>query len=117
MRRFVGLVIPLVAAATVFALSIDLGRADKPNTYGVWVINVNRSSCDLACRADGHNGAFIAGQYKDSGGNYSICRWSTITADDYLEFGRPGFQHQEGSPDVCKVQGKGSTTRFDCLCK
>jgi hypothetical protein len=40
--------------------------------------------------------------------------------------GRPGFQHQDGSPNVCKVHGvnsgpsvesDGVISSYDCLCR
>jgi hypothetical protein len=109
MGKSLGLVLLLVAA------SIDLGHAQgSPVGDGVWV-TAFKSSCDLVCRAEGRS-PFIAGQYRGNlPGNYLICRWRD--AGTPAEVGRPGFQHQEGSPNVCKVQGRGSTERFDCLCK
>lgn len=114
MRKFAGLVTALFATAMVFALVsvIEPSKAREPKGY--WIAAIE-SSCELVCRAHGR-GPFVAGQYNDGGGNYLVCRGRWVGASSPTR-GRPGFQHQEGSPNVCKVQGASALKSFDCLCK
>lgn len=108
---------PLCALATVFALLMPIERVAATEPYGMWV-PAHATSCELACRARRAK-AFVAGQYNDNGGDYTICRApygrSGVPADD-ADAGRPGFQHQKGSPNVCKIQSRSQINDFDCLC-
>lgn len=128
--------VALAVAALMTAASLD---AEEP--HGFWV-DGQGSSCDLACGAEKRE-AFRSGHYASTEGHYTICR---IPLDyignpngDYYGGqlrGRPGFQHQAGSPNVCKVHGidgwpttkgkggdrtegnltKGWRRQYDCLC-
>lgn len=87
----------------------------KEKLHGTWVDN-DRSSCDLACGARKLD-AFRSGHYSTTQTHYPICRGQLHWAPHVA--GRPGFQHQAGSPNLCKIQGFARdevSDRHDCLC-
>lgn len=106
-----------ISVATVFALLAPVGAAHAEEPWGMWV-PAHATSCELACRASRAR-AFVAGQYNDNGGDYTVCRapyGRSGTPADNADAGRPGFQHQKGSPNVCKIQSRSPLNDFDCLC-
>lgn len=102
-----------VAGATAMVLVVLATSAVGSSAVaadGIW-IDGSGKSCHLVCKANGHT-AWVAGRYRDSHqivglpdeSDYVVCR---VKADYVTRryASRPGFQHQSGSPNVCKVQG------------
>jgi hypothetical protein len=96
----------ILIGATLLALVASVAGSKVEAADGLW-LDGTRSSCSLICRAAGHQ-AWKAGYYRRKPGrtdyDFVICR---VRADypDRRYAGRPGFQQQSGSPNVCKVQG------------
>ena len=88
---------------------------------GQW-LDGSRSSCRLICQVAGLR---AWNTYRFQNDDYVVCRVKpSYPVPDYA--GRPGFQHQAGSPNVCKVFGvdRGPSlvsdevlSSYDCLCR
>jgi hypothetical protein len=102
--------VAMLAAVIVLAAAIEPLWANAP-PHGMWV-DGQGGSCDLACKAQGHE-AFRAGFHKGQT-PYTICRAPLSARNDLAS--RPGFQHQAGSPSLCKIQSFEPQRRYDCLC-
>ncbi len=104
----------LLVGAFVLGLAIAVAVTNAGDRWwsdAFWVSGKG-SSCDLACGAAFSTKkleAFRSGHYLDSETHYTICR--TMVGK------RPGFQHQAGSPNVCKVHGFEPARDYECLCK
>jgi hypothetical protein len=109
------IVATLAVATLMLAAS---GTRGEVRLHGTWVKG-QTSSCELACGSRGLD-AFRSGHYGTTSTHYTICRYQAGYISEFA--GRPGFQHQAGSPNRCKIHGYLSsleaegTSTYDCLC-
>lgn len=109
--------------AVVVAIAAAIAPIEASAPHGMW-IDGQGGSCDLVCRGQGRQ-AFRTGRYHNTYSmgsplisgterHYTICR-APLSAQASLA-GRPGFQEQTGSPNVCKIQSSDPQRTYDCLC-
>lgn len=98
------------AVAMVISLAASAPGSSVLAADGIW-LDGSGKSCQLVCKANGRT-AWVSGRYRDSHqiaglpgeSDYVVCRVrANHPSRKYAT--RPGFQHQSGSPNVCKVQG------------